>query len=513
MGQGQSSGSQSHEERSSKKTSYYVLLEVEKSATEDELKKAYRRKALELHPDRNHGREDEVIDKFTEVQAAYDVLSDPQERAWYDSHETAILSGVDPSNDVSYAYDIKITTTDDIMSAMSAFHGKKVDYDHVPDKFFTELGTLFDTLADEEVKAASMEGSLSPELMPFGRRSDDYDDIVKPFYNSWTGFSTRKSYAWVDKYRMSDADDRRMRRAIEKENKKFRDDAIREFNDAVRMLVTFVRKRDPRYKPNFQSEQDRQKELREKAKLQAAKSRAENEKRLAGVIPDWAQSKDQDSTLVGSFDDDDEEEIIHHECVVCNKVFKSEKQYESHEQSKKHKQAVKDIVRQMRKEDRDFNLDSVETKTSNPLDMHSEDEGQSDESDLDLSDRLESLEVENESLSHEKESVDDEAISESDNTVSDDEYTPREQVIDQTTPPPEPIEQQPAIKQPKMGKAAQKRARRAAAAAEEELQFKCSQCDAEFPTRNRLFQHIEKLGHAAPVGNAKTNVKAKGKRG
>ena len=75
------------------KTSYYELLGVERSATEDELKKAYRRKALLLHPDKNRGDEERATKVFAEVQAAYEVLSDPQERAWYDSHESSILRG------------------------------------------------------------------------------------------------------------------------------------------------------------------------------------------------------------------------------------------------------------------------------------------------------------------------------------------------------------------------------------------------------------------------------------
>ena len=60
------------------KTSYYELLAVERTATEDEIKKAYRRKALELHPDRNYGDVERTTALFADVSTAYEVPSDPQ---------------------------------------------------------------------------------------------------------------------------------------------------------------------------------------------------------------------------------------------------------------------------------------------------------------------------------------------------------------------------------------------------------------------------------------------------
>ncbi len=65
------------------KRDYYEILGVQKTATADELKKAYRKMALKYHPDKNPG-DKAAEEKFKEAAEAYDVLSDPDKRAKYD---------------------------------------------------------------------------------------------------------------------------------------------------------------------------------------------------------------------------------------------------------------------------------------------------------------------------------------------------------------------------------------------------------------------------------------------
>lgn len=65
------------------KRDYYEVLGVEKSASNDEIKKAYRKLAMQYHPDRNPGNK-EAEDKFKEATEAYEILSDEKKRAQYD---------------------------------------------------------------------------------------------------------------------------------------------------------------------------------------------------------------------------------------------------------------------------------------------------------------------------------------------------------------------------------------------------------------------------------------------
>ena len=67
------------------KNDYYQVLGVAKTATEADLKKAYRRLAMKFHPDRNPD-DKEAEEKFKEAKEAYEVLTDPQKRAIYDQH-------------------------------------------------------------------------------------------------------------------------------------------------------------------------------------------------------------------------------------------------------------------------------------------------------------------------------------------------------------------------------------------------------------------------------------------
>jgi DnaJ homolog subfamily A member 5 len=410
----------------------------------------------------------------------------------------------------------------------------RIEFSDSPTGFYGFLRETFEKLAREEAAAAEWE-SLEPLDYPsFGSKDDSYEDVVKPFYAVWGGFSTKKSYAWKDKYRYSEAPDRRYRRAMEKENQRFRDEGKREFNDAVKTLVAFVKKRDPRHSTNAVSDADRLKGLRDAAAAQAARQRAENEAKMREhVVPEWAQAQTAEKEEEDESEEDEAEEEVF-ECVPCRKTFKSERQYDAHEKSKKHQKIVYALKKKMRKENEHLNLDAV---SSGGLNTPATEESQepADDSDAigavedEAIDRLDNLDLvednipvdstidrdkdkgsaptthlspeEDEDLSDEsgQEEAADESLAE--NLLPPSTLHDNTDDADSTTPQP-----------PKLGKAAQKRAKKAAQAAtaeQQELKFKCVTCNAGFPSKTRLFQHITDLKHAAPVQKAAKAAKGK----
>ncbi|CAI8601040.1 unnamed protein product [Vicia faba] len=75
---------------------YYKVLQVDRNAKEDDLKKAYRKLAMKWHPDKNPNNKKDAEAKFKQISEAYDVLSDPQKRAVYDQYGEEGLKGQMP---------------------------------------------------------------------------------------------------------------------------------------------------------------------------------------------------------------------------------------------------------------------------------------------------------------------------------------------------------------------------------------------------------------------------------
>eukprot|EP00121_Abeoforma_whisleri_P006117 Awhi_evm1s5555 len=65
---------------------YYDILGIKKDAVEKEIKQAYRKKALQFHPDKNQDNKEEAEKKFKDINEAFEVLKDPEKRKIYDTY-------------------------------------------------------------------------------------------------------------------------------------------------------------------------------------------------------------------------------------------------------------------------------------------------------------------------------------------------------------------------------------------------------------------------------------------
>jgi DnaJ-class molecular chaperone len=97
---------------------YYQTLELEKGATADQIKKAYRKLALKWHPDKNKSAEAEK--RFKEINQAYEILSDPTKKAQYDQYGEAAFAGAGSrQGPFTYSYSWGSNNEEDIFGGFS----------------------------------------------------------------------------------------------------------------------------------------------------------------------------------------------------------------------------------------------------------------------------------------------------------------------------------------------------------------------------------------------------------
>ena len=529
---------------------YYEVLEVERDASDDQIKKSYRKLALKWHPDKNTENSEESTRVFTEIQQAYEVLIDPQERAWYDKHREQIIRGGDDYVDNSI----------NLMKYFSA--SVYCGYGNDEQGFYAVYSNVFKIIAEEDAEFLTDKELEVPE---FGTSSSDYDEVVQPFYAHWQSYSTQKSYVWLDKYDLREAPNRRVQRLMEKDNKKLRDAAKKERNEEVRALVKFVRKRDRRVKAYLEllkEKDEERKRITEEKRLEALREREkmfeeykeESWASLSGLEEDLAQMNShldsefgRDNDVSDSQSEEDEEEQYY--CVACDKSFRTDKALGNHEKSRKHKDNVAAIKLEMADEQLEaFASECVDELEPNDLlaeadylnkRQYSVDENSGDfvsvgelnlrdsidlstmrikgnnrykvrvlhergralsgigEADLEASLREEGEETCCNEDADSKVRCEEELNSEVENTAkkesekngSNDENSAPDCDLGRTEQNKENLdekEKSTATNQ-KLTPASSKSATNA---------FKCNVCQAAFPTRNKMFQHIKELGHA-----------------
>ncbi len=133
---------------------YYQILDIEKSATADEIKKAYRKKALKYHPDRNPDNPD-AEKKFKEVSEAYEVLSDENKRHMYDQYGKEGVQGAHMGGG-GFGGGGFSSMEEALRTFMGAFGGGGGE--SIFDSFF---GGGFDTQTERARKGASKKTSIS----------------------------------------------------------------------------------------------------------------------------------------------------------------------------------------------------------------------------------------------------------------------------------------------------------------------------------------------------------------
>jgi DnaJ family protein A protein 5 len=250
---------------------HYEILEVALDSSAATIKKAHRKLALKYHPDKNMNDES-AGETFRLVQQAYEVLSDAQERKWYDEHRDAILKGWS-----SGGGDDNLDILFDVTPYMvpTAYAGYADD----EEGFFKVYRMVFASVFENENQTGNhdefdIEGNGARLPEDFGSSKAEWEDVAN-FYQSWESFTTTLNFAWADAYDVKEAPSRRVRRAMEEENRKARRSAKRSRNEDILALVRFCKRRDPRVKER-KRKMEEEKEIKEtEQKLEAIRKKKE----------------------------------------------------------------------------------------------------------------------------------------------------------------------------------------------------------------------------------------------
>lgn len=371
---------------------------------------------------------------------------------------------------------------------------------------------------DEEEEDSEFIGEEHKPAPTFGDSETPWEQ-VREFYNYWKNFVSKRSFSWCDKYKPNTAPNRKVKRLMEKENKKERDKAKKARNEQIRHLAEFVYKRDKRVlayqklKKQEEEEKKRQKEQKKKEleeirKKEKEKLHAESVAYMEKFIEEF--DIEEIESVYGNQDqeelsDEDKDSLL---CVACQKQFKTPNQLQNHQKSKSHKEKI-DLIRQSvlldeEKEELDNNTSHQVTENSNEEEVH-----------VDISKAREKWKKKQrkkmkmkKSLFQEVEEIDDSIttknLQKNDENPEIEENLEKQEHLDNEQEKEEKREQQQEEEKENEQKVQdnkknKKKKKKGQKKKEKEDSLICNVCQTQFESRNQLFKHIKQTGHARAV--------------
>lgn len=321
----------------------YEILNVDRFCSTDDIKKSYKTLALKNHPDKApQGLEEEYKEKFQTLNNAYQILVNPQERAWYDSHREEYLNP--HKKDLGFGgfpFDVKEFMQTPIP----------------PEQFFKATEDAFRKILVEEEKFRQN----SAELMKsrgsmldgpwFGDELSSDEQVVK-FYDYWMNFVPCQNFAWADLWDEREGENRREKRFIQQTNLVERKKAKKKYMATLNRLISFIQQKDERYavlmKKRKEDQEKRKKEEEENKIREEKEWQLKKEELLKQELKQYEEERKlREEQSQGSEEEYYEENEDIHKCHLCNKEFKSENQLNNHNLSKQHLKNKKKMMKEV----------------------------------------------------------------------------------------------------------------------------------------------------------------------
>ncbi|NWT45471.1 DJC21 protein, partial [Chroicocephalus maculipennis] len=513
---------------------YYEVLGVKRDAAEEELKRAYRRLALRWHPDKNLENAEEAAEQFKLIQAAYDVLSDPQERAWYDNHREALQKGGVDGDYQDDSLDLLRYFT------VSCYSG----YGDDEKGFFTVYRQVFEKIAKEEMEYMTQEGT--EEFPMFGYSQSDYDTVVHPFYAYWQSFCTQKNFAWKEEYDTRQAVrhlltnglislspgtswgkillfDSLGHTLIWKNGLAHSHSTESRSNVLVAFVVLYCLLAEQYKEQSWITMSDLERELQE--------MEAQYEKEFGDGSDDEDELEEQETKGIEDKLNDETEEAEFVDglyCPACDKLLKTEKAMKNHEKSKKHREMVALLRQQLEQEEGKFpvslgDVNGIHTKEEEetedmPKQKLSKKQRKKQKTMMTYEDSFDKS-ADEETVEQKEVPCVDKDAGLAEELVNDGPRCTASEDTSATEDVSEVNEAKTEVKsstKPK-GKKAKDAKKPAKASSEQpttnEVPIHCVTCNSAFPSRNKLFEHLKATGHAkatqAPAVNGAVNTRNK----